>query len=360
MCWTDTFETTCQQLCRGVACAALTSHTVSENGEVVLHVASWWKETGDERDNEDPSTAMAVLSDAYVRKMTVLVSEGKGEAKERKRKGEHGHDTRSGTSNQSTEATALARVATLLHVSVLHGDEKTALEVIRRIVLEEKGMVVSAHEATIVAAFNLLSAGGHHQVRAADTVMRIREALPTTHFACSIQHGKVNALIIDGLVMCTGEAVTQGRILLQAAVALCHAAVGGSDIAYVKLDASLPIPSNGLCLLCCHSEVSSTYDCEAVDIITFSPSSKPKIAYLLAHRRSGKATDDEWMYRLKDEEDQSPFAVVNAVFTKIAAHDYDEAKRIWHEYEQADGGSHISLVSIQARASIARHLQRQM
>eukprot|EP00742_Colponemidia_sp_Colp-10_P012564 GILJ01014131.1.p1 GENE.GILJ01014131.1~~GILJ01014131.1.p1 ORF type:complete len:678 (-),score=117.87 GILJ01014131.1:489-2342(-) len=363
VCWTDAFEQKNPQLCRGAASAALTSHMVSENGEVVLHVASWWKESGDERDNEDPSTAMAVLSDAYVRRMTVIVSEGKAEAKGRKRKGD-GSETRSGSSK--TEATALTRTATLLHVAIISGDEKNALEVVRKIVTEEKGAVVSAHESTIVAAFNLLSAGGHHQVRAADTVMRLRDALPSTHFACSIQHGKVGALIMDGLVMCTGEAVAQGRALLHSAIALSTQSSEGPDaVTYLsssvanaanaqKRQSNVAPSASGLCLLCCHSELSSTYDCEAVDVVT-QGYGKPKIVFRLAFRRSGKATDDEWMYRLKDEEDQSPFAVVNAVFARIACHDMDEATRLWKEHV-ADGGAQTFEISLFAKASLGKHL----
>lgn len=356
VCWTAAFESSSYELCREASSTALTSHTLSENGAVTLYVASWWKENGDERDNEDPSTAMAVLSDAYVRRMTVLISEGKGEGKERRRKGDHGgSETRSGTSNHSNDATALTRVATLLHIAIISGDEKSTLEVIRRIVSEEKGVVVSAHESTIVAAFNLLSAGGHHQVRAADTVMRLREALPRTHFACSIQHGKVGALVMDGLVMCTGEAVSQGRILLQSAVAL-STAVSGSDVVYLSADTTKAIQHNGLCLLCCHSELSSTYDCEAVDVVSFGSTGKQRVVYLLAHRRSAKATDDEWMYRLKDEEDQSPFAIVNAVFSRIASHDIEGAKRVWQEYEASHGTSHCD-ISVHARTGIVRHLK---
>eukprot|EP00388_Colpodella_angusta_P041656 GDKK01053881.1.p1 GENE.GDKK01053881.1~~GDKK01053881.1.p1 ORF type:complete len:703 (+),score=42.58 GDKK01053881.1:210-2111(+) len=385
VCWTSAFEERCQKACRTAASSALTSHTVSENGEIVLHVASWWKETGDERDNEDPSTAMAVLSDAYVRRMTVIVSEGKMESKERRRKGDAGADTKSGSSAKS-EATALTRTATLLHIAILDGDEKTALETIRRIVTDEKGTIVSAHESKIVAAFNLLSAGGHHQIRAADTVLRLRQQLPSTRFVCSIQQGKVNALIMDGLVMCTGEAVTQGLALLQTAIAMNASGgttsplpqvasnIGIDEVTFLSSDNSVIaankwemqgsvtkrrseiVQGNGLCLFFCFSELSAAYDCEAVDITT-SLTGKPKVLFRLAHRKSTKATDDEWMYRLKDEEDQSPYAAVNAVFARIACHDIEDATRLWREHVAAEGGVLLSEISIYARASISKYLK---
>eukprot|EP00744_Colponema_vietnamica_P009053 GILI01012890.1.p1 GENE.GILI01012890.1~~GILI01012890.1.p1 ORF type:complete len:355 (-),score=51.95 GILI01012890.1:673-1686(-) len=336
---------------------------------------------------------MAVLSDAYVRRMAVIVSQGKLDAREQRRK--QGEETKSGSSNKSTEATSLTRTATLLHVAIISGDEKGALEVVRRIVSDEKGAVVSAYESTIVAAFNLLSAGGHHQVRAADTVMRLREALPNTHFACSLNHGKVQALIMDGLVMCSGEPVTRGRALLQAAIALSTPHGTHTSDAMVTyfpseleaptspmttktnksvheydskrssgVDYSLsskrhssvavaPSSENGICLLMCLSELNSSYDCEAVDAVTFG-NSRPKVVYRLAYKRCAKGNDDEWMYKMKDEEDGSPFAVVNAVFERIASNEHGEAARLWRTMDRSLCTQDVSCY---AKASLARHLK---
>eukprot|EP00742_Colponemidia_sp_Colp-10_P012853 GILJ01014468.1.p1 GENE.GILJ01014468.1~~GILJ01014468.1.p1 ORF type:complete len:891 (+),score=139.89 GILJ01014468.1:204-2876(+) len=368
VCWTDAFNSTCPTLCREAADSALSSHIISENDEIVLHVANWWRDTGDERDTEDPSTAMAVLSDAYVRKMTVIVSKGQLEAKEHRRKG--ADETKSGTSHRSFEATSLVRTATLLHISILNGDEKHALEIIQRTVTEEKGTVISAFDSTVIAAFNLLSAGGHHQVRAADTVLRLREALPSTKFVCSISHGKVNALILGDLVMCTGDAATRGRGLLKTAIALAcpgTSSHGTDDVTYLTSDTDMSVVKkrfssvvvdNGLCLLVGKDELSSTYDCEGVDVGSFC--GKTRVVYRLALRKSGnKANGDEWMYRLRDDEDQSPFAIVNAVFEKIAGRDLEEAARIWKDYSSQVGTTADNCgmeISSHAKAAIARLL----
>eukprot|EP00744_Colponema_vietnamica_P001864 GILI01003031.1.p1 GENE.GILI01003031.1~~GILI01003031.1.p1 ORF type:complete len:897 (-),score=210.81 GILI01003031.1:532-3222(-) len=368
VCWTDAFNSTCPTLCREAADSALSSHIISENDEIVLHVANWWRDTGDERDTEDPSTAMAVLSDAYVRKMTVIVSKGQLEAKEHRRKG--ADETKSGTSHRSFEATSLVRTATLLHISILNGDEKHALEIIQRTVTEERGTVISAFDSTVIAAFNLLSAGGHHQVRAADTVLRLREALPSTKFVCSISHGKVTALIIGDLVMCTGDAATRGRGLLKTAIALaCPGTTshGTDDVTYLTSDTEMSVVKkrfssvvvdNGLCLLVGKDELSSTYDCEGVDVGSFC--GKTRVVYRLALRKSGnKANGDEWMYRLRDDEDQSPFAIVNAVFEKIAGRDLEEAARIWKDYSSQVGTTADNCgmeISSHAKAAIARLL----
>eukprot|EP00744_Colponema_vietnamica_P007759 GILI01011123.1.p2 GENE.GILI01011123.1~~GILI01011123.1.p2 ORF type:complete len:104 (+),score=25.24 GILI01011123.1:47-313(+) len=86
-----------------------------------------------------------------------------------------------------------------------------------------------------------------------------------------------------------------------------------------------------------------------------SGSSKPKVVYRLAFRLSGKANDDEWMYRLKDEEDGSPFAIINAVFRKIATAEHIDAARLWAEHSAALSSN--GQVSSFAKASLARRLK---
>eukprot|EP00388_Colpodella_angusta_P037952 GDKK01042988.1.p1 GENE.GDKK01042988.1~~GDKK01042988.1.p1 ORF type:complete len:224 (+),score=16.44 GDKK01042988.1:60-674(+) len=178
-----------------------------------------------------------------------------------------------------------------------------------------------------------MSAGGHHQVRAADTVMRLRDALPSPRFAASIHYGKVGALVADGLVMCTGSAVAQGRALLEAAITLSS---GQNTVAYrspaisqsaVGTTAPYSQMPEQLCLLSCQSDLSSSYDCEAIDVAELA-GSKETIVYRLAFKRATKANDDEWMYRMKDEEELNPFALANIVFSRIIANDFEGAKKL--------------------------------
>lgn len=78
---------------------------------------------------------------------------------------------------------------------------------------------------------------------------------------------------------------------------------------------------------------------------------KSRVVYRLAHRKTGKETDDEWMYRLKDEEDQSPFAAVNGVFNRLATGHLEEAKHIWAKIN--DDPAMLSETSIVAQRSLA-------
>ena len=74
------------------------------------------------------------------------------------------------------EATVLARSGTVLAVRI-NGDPRLAFDTIRRVVEENRGVVVCCYENVMLAAYNLLAAGGHHQLRAADTVVRLRARL---------------------------------------------------------------------------------------------------------------------------------------------------------------------------------------
>ena len=315
---------------------------------------------------------------------------GKGE------RGGAGGSNSKGSSDKSGDATTVTRSATLLHIYV-GSEARSTLDVIRRIVQDEKGAVVSAHEPTIVAAFNLMTPGGHHQVRAANAVMRLRAVLAVP-FVCSIHHGKISALIAEGLVMCTGEAVLTGHALLYRALdmsgnltrlrmkgaggaddaddegdfsdakggANSHTAVsifttsegaksptsarGGATSAVASVIAAPPPLDNGLCVLHCAPELSSAYECEAVDMGPLSPalalpSSSPgapsastaptvRVVFRLAHRKAGGAAkDDEWMYRMKNDEDECVFAVGNAIFARLAEGDVAEARRLWRASE---------------------------
>ena len=332
------------------------SNTIIEKERVSIYVSTLWQceEEGGDRSSEDPSAAVAVMTDPYVRRMATLVGEersengsgGSGNRRNGGKKGGGGAKASSASSDNSNNATLLTRSATILHIAVT-GEAKTAIDLCKRIVAEERGAVVSAHDTTIVAAFNLLSAGGHHQLRAADTVHRLRSLLPTTRFVCSIHHGKVSALISDGLVMCTGEVVNIGRLLLDRAIET--AKIGNALAPLTRLTSGL-VPakdptaspgrllgsfngalesSNGLCLMLCAAELTSAYDCEAIDIV-LAPN--PRIMSRLAGPKSGaadKMADDEWMYQLKEKEDHGVYTRVNAVFAKIASNDLVEASAMW-------------------------------
>ena len=61
-----------------------------------------------------------------------------------------------------------------------------------------------------------------------------------------------------------------------------------------------------------------------------SPDVVPRIAFRLADQRSRvNAAGDEWMYELKDTEDQISYAAVAAVFNRIVAGEAEEANRLW-------------------------------
>ena len=60
------------------------------------------------------------------------------------------------------------------------------------------------------------------------------------------------------------------------------------------------------------------------------PDVVPRIAFRLADQRSRvNAAGDEWMYELKDTEDQISYAAVAAVFNRIVAGEAEEANRLW-------------------------------
>lgn len=186
----------------------------------------------------------------------------------------------------------------------INGDPRVAFDTVKRVVEENRGRVVCCYENVMIAAYNLLSAGGHHQLRAADTVARLRARLDgVVPFVAAIHHGKLSALVSasDGVVMATGEVIQTCRVLLaranemsrQAALAQAASAAkpvvgdghafattvvvssdGESAPAPSPADAASPSevhhavtgPLHGLCLLYCQAEMSLAYDCEAVDI----------------------------------------------------------------------------------------------
>ena len=237
--------------------------TMDERGKVSTFVATWWHPSGDgesDRSGEDPSLAVAMMADAHLKRMGAIVSEleaasdGRGGARHRHttsaaasrgaggKAGKSGAGKEAGKSVAGSEGSAgsaavLTRMATILHIQISSSNSSDAasfianakafVETARRIAAEERGAIVSAHDATIVVAFNLLSAGGHHQLRAAEAVLRLRAAFPSSgplRFVCSIHHGKVTALVAEGLAMCTGEAVAYGRLLIDRAAAMVRLA----------------------------------------------------------------------------------------------------------------------------------------
>eukprot|EP00744_Colponema_vietnamica_P006143 GILI01008942.1.p1 GENE.GILI01008942.1~~GILI01008942.1.p1 ORF type:complete len:882 (+),score=184.76 GILI01008942.1:476-3121(+) len=343
--WSDDFDKMCAQGgLRGIlADGAISTHNITELGEAPTHVACWWQAAdGDDRDSEDPSMAMTILNDVYVRKMMVLASDERMAAK----KGSGSKGGSSDGSSGSAEATILTRSATILTIAV-YGELRSVIDHIRKAVAEEKGAVVSANENTVVAAFNLLSPTGQHHLRAAEAVSRLRVALQQhgTPFVCAISSGKVNAFIADGVVMCTGDPVATCRMLQQRAIELggFYAAETlkpySFDVVSDFMDKSAsaavspalligPNSQSGLCLLLSCAELAGSYDCEAIDLVA-SANGKPRLLYRLAEATS--VTDDEWMYQLKEGEEKGAYAASNAVLKCIAEGDIHKAKALWED-----------------------------
>ena len=300
-----------------------------------------------EEGNEDPSTVMAILADPYIQRMCVIASDertrkGKGSGRRRAGDGAGGRGdgtkgaggSKSAAEKSSSEATAISRFATVLHIA-FEGDARLLLEVVRRVVADERGAIVSAHENVIVCAYNLLAPNGQHQVRAADTVARLRSVLHPAPFVCSIHCGRVQAMVSpSGWVMCSGDAVSVGRMLLDRAIFMAtrrqaelypSKAANNCSSSTLRLESYVPAQNNnfglfqfapmfasvspgtsgdigaalrkqqvppqgqtgggpqlrcpegpydyGLCLLYCQSELSTAYGCEAVDVTMIVPRS---------------------------------------------------------------------------------------
>lgn len=345
--WSDDFDKQCAA--RGLQAALVegsrSRHKIAEQGEAPTHVACWWQAAdGDDRDSEDPSTAMAILGDAYVRRMMVLASDERTAA----RKGIVKGGSMSDSGSSSANATLLARSATLLQIAVA-GELRGVIDAVRRVVAEEKGSVVSAHENTIVAAFNLLSPTGQHQVRAAEAVTRLRTVLQQqgVDFVCALSTGKVSALVAEGVVICTGEPAATGRVLLQRAVELAGLKEAENLQPYSPshhMEKTLPpsaltCAAPGLCLLLCNEELSGSYDCEAIDIVS-TASGKPRLLYRLGE--IANVADDEWMYQLKEGEEKGAYSTTNAILRRIAEGDEAKARTMW-EAMRLMNGSHTSM-----------------
>lgn len=78
-------------------------------------------------------------------------------------------------------------------------------------------------------------------------------------------------------------------------VALCYLTSSDMPTKLINADSdtkgrSVVGPESGLCLLCCYSELNSSYDCEALEVATIG-SAKPKIVYRLACRRYRRGVD---------------------------------------------------------------------
>ena len=473
--WTEAFNSSgCDVGELGEAAGTHSSRAVSERDRVVAYVGRWSRPMDDSerRCAEDPSTAMAFVADPYVKRMCATAGDSGGKKGSRRGKGmgaglfggagagageQKLGGAAGGRSSELGAATSISRNCTLLHIS-FSGDAHVVMEAVRRAVAEERGAIVSAHSHVIVAAFNLLAPGGHHQLRAAEVVTRLRSDLAAIPFASSIHSGRVDALVAEGAVICYGDAVTIGASLLDRAVLLsgltapmrtgradfeplqlrrspllrggaetapkafaperdtvvmpntATTAVGAGGAATIRrrnsskrsisrasasAAAAVAAASHGLCLLYCNDSLSTSYDCEAIDVmapggrshnnnsstnnntnkqsatmpmpmpastsntdmleaLAQQQSTACRVLYRLGDRRQHDrgGNEDEWMYELQYCDSKNVYAKANAVFSRIAEGDFGdfEGGRVVFG---ADGK--ISFVDLNAVSPIGGH-----
>ena len=70
------------------------------------------------------------------------------------------------------------------------------------------------------------------------------------------------------------------------------------------------------------------------------------MVFRLANAKAQGAKDDEWMYQLKDEEDDCKFGLINAAFNRLCDGDTADAARLFGKMDHDTTASSVSQLAL--------------